>query len=97
MIPNAATRRWLRGDPRGPGHVRAVNRISASIGRRIPLSAGDRLARLGRVEVPLFGPAAPLKGWPERLLDTSPLYAGQTVTRIDDVRPAAELVRALAG
>jgi len=45
----------------------------------------------------LFVPAAPLEGWPERLLDTSPLYAGQTVPRISDIRPAAELVRALAG
>src|SRR5213079_2015216 len=89
VIPNGATRRWLGGDPRGPRPVRAANRLSAPVGRRLPLSVGERLARLGRVEIPLFGPAAPLAGWPEHLLETSPLYAGETVARIDDIRPAA--------
>jgi len=32
---------------------------------------------------------------PENLLDAGPLYAGETVVRIGDVSPAAELVRAL--
>jgi hypothetical protein len=55
------------------------------------------MARLARLAVPLYGPAAPLASWPEHLLDTAPLYAGETVARIADVRPAGELVRALAG
>jgi NAD(P)H-dependent flavin oxidoreductase YrpB (nitropropane dioxygenase family) len=97
VIANAATDRWLRGDPRGPAPVRALRRMSAPLGSRLPLSIGDRLARLGRVELPLFGPAAPLAGWPDRLIETSPLYAGETVARIGDLRPAGEIVRALAG
>jgi NAD(P)H-dependent flavin oxidoreductase YrpB (nitropropane dioxygenase family) len=97
VVPNAATRRWLRGDPRGPRPVRVANGVSTVGARLLPMSAGDRLARLARVELPLFGPAAPLVDWPERLLDTAPLYAGQSVVRIADVRPAGELVRALAG
>jgi NAD(P)H-dependent flavin oxidoreductase YrpB (nitropropane dioxygenase family) len=97
VIPNAATERWLRSDPRGPRLVRATQRLSAPIGPRLPLAVGDRLARAARLDIPLYGPAAPLAGWPDRLLDTAPLYAGETVARIADVRPAGELVRMLAG
>ena len=42
-------------------------------------------------------PSAPLASWPEHLLDTAPLYAGESVARIHDIRPAADLVRLLAG
>jgi nitronate monooxygenase len=97
VIPNAATQRWLRGDSRGPGPVRAAQRVLGPLGPRLPMSVGERLARSARPGVPLYGPVAPLANWPERLLDTAPLYAGTTVARIGDVRPAGELVRALAG
>jgi nitronate monooxygenase len=97
VIANAATERWLRRDPRGPALLRAVRQLIAPIGSRLPLSVGDRLARAARIEVPLYGPSAPLASWPERQLDTAPLYAGESVARINDIRPAAELVRLLAG
>jgi NAD(P)H-dependent flavin oxidoreductase YrpB (nitropropane dioxygenase family) len=97
VIPNAATERWLRADARGPAAVRALQRASAPVGPRLPLSVGDRLARAARLGVPLYGPAAPLADWPEHLLDTAPLYAGESVARIRDIRPAGELVRLLAG
>jgi NAD(P)H-dependent flavin oxidoreductase YrpB (nitropropane dioxygenase family) len=97
VVPNAATERWLRRDLRGPTLVRAVQQLSGSLGPRLPMSVGDRLARNARLAIPLYGPAAPLAGWPEHLLDTAPLYAGESVARITDIRPAGELVRALAG
>lgn len=97
VLPNAATERWLGRDPRGPVALRATQRLSAPIGPRLPLSVGARLARAARLTVPLYGPAAPLASWPEHLVDTAPLYAGESVARIRDVRPAAELVRMLAG
>jgi NAD(P)H-dependent flavin oxidoreductase YrpB (nitropropane dioxygenase family) len=97
VVPNAATERWLRRDPRGPAFVRGVQQLSGAIGPRLPMSVGDRLARTARLAIPLYGPAAPLADWPERVLDTAPLYAGESVARITDIRPAAELVRALAG
>src|SRR3954468_16301724 len=28
VVPNAATRRWLRGDPLGPGWIRSANRLA---------------------------------------------------------------------
>jgi NAD(P)H-dependent flavin oxidoreductase YrpB (nitropropane dioxygenase family) len=97
VIANAATERWLRRDPRGPVLARATGRLAAPVSARLPLSVGDRLARWGRLQVPLFGPSPPLARWPERLLDTTPLYAGETVARIRDIRPAAKLVGDLAG
>ena len=97
VIPNAATERWLRRDPGGPLAVRAVQRLSGSLTSRLPMSAGDRLARSAHLAVPFYGPAAPLASWPERLLETAPLYAGESVARIRDIRPAAEVVRLLAG
>ncbi|MGN6871072.1 MAG: NAD(P)H-dependent flavin oxidoreductase [Solirubrobacteraceae bacterium] len=97
VIPNAATERWLRRDSRGPVLARAAQQLSAPLGPRLPMSVGDRLARNARLAVPLYGPAAPLASWPEHLLDTAPLYAGETVARINDIRPAGELVRDLAG
>jgi hypothetical protein len=43
----------------------------------------------------LLSPIGPTDDGPETLVDAGPLYAGQTVARIREVRPAAELVRAL--
>jgi hypothetical protein len=43
----------------------------------------------------LLSPAGPTDDGPETLLDAGALYAGQTVARIADVRPAADLVCAL--
>ena len=65
--------------------------------QKAALHVGDRLARSARVAIPLYGPAAPLASWPEHRLDTAPLYAGESVARITDIRPAAELVSMLAG
>ena len=96
VIPNGATDRWLRRNPRGPAAVRAVHRITAPIGPLLPLSVADRIAKSQRLGIPLYGPSAPLAGWPDHLLDAAPLYAGETVVRIRDIRPAAELVRELA-
>ena len=96
VIPNAATRRWLREDPRGPGWLRAANRISAPVLSRVPPGVQARLAAGQRPGVPLLGPAAATAGG-GNLLEAGPLYAGESVARIHDVRPAGELVRELAG
>jgi hypothetical protein len=44
----------------------------------------------------VLSPAGPTDDGPETLLEAGPLYAGETVSRIGDVRPAADLVRELA-
>ncbi len=56
-----------------------------------------RLAAIQSPGRPFFGPGAALAGGPASLVDAGPLYAGESAKRISDVRPAAEVVRALAG
>jgi NAD(P)H-dependent flavin oxidoreductase YrpB (nitropropane dioxygenase family) len=97
VVRNAATERWLRAGPRGPGWVRALHRATAPVLSRAPVAMVQRAARTQRPGMPMLGPAAPTAGDPESLVDAGPLYAGECVARIAEVRPAAELVRSLAG
>jgi NAD(P)H-dependent flavin oxidoreductase YrpB (nitropropane dioxygenase family) len=97
VIWNEATERWLVGDRRGPAWVRALHVALSPALARVPLSQQDRVARLQRADRPLLGPVAPTVGGPRNLLDAGPLYAGESVARIHDIRPAGELVVELAG
>lgn len=95
VIANAATKRRLDGDPRGPALNRALNRISSPAARYLPASIQARLARAQRPGSRLLSPQGPTDDGPVNLLDAGPLYAGETVARIADVRSAAEIVRDL--
>ena len=95
VIWNEATERWLARDRRGPAWVRALHIALSPALSRVPLSQRDRLARAQRADRPLLGPLAASEGGPRNLLDSGPLYAGETVARIHDLRPAAELVAEL--
>lgn len=97
VVPNAATARWLARDPRGPGWVRAFHRGSAPLLSRIPASMQRQLAATQLPSRPIFGPTAATVGGPATLVDAGPLYAGECVERIGDVRAAGPLVRELAG
>jgi len=90
VIENEAVRRWQDKRWLGP-----VQRATAPLLARVPLAAQERLAATQRPGSPLLSPAPALAGWPDRLLETTPLYAGETVARINDVRPAADVVRDL--
>jgi nitronate monooxygenase len=96
VVRNAATERWLRGDARGPAAARAVNRILSPTVSRLPGGLQRRLGAAQRPRMPLLGPAPPLDDGPESLIEAGPLYAGDTVARIDDLRPAGAIVRELA-
>ena len=95
VIANAATERWLAGNPRGPRLNLLLNRLSRPAARRLPEALQARIARAQRPGSRLLSPLGPADDGPANLLDAGPLYAGETVARIGDVRPAAELVRAL--
>lgn len=95
VIANAATERWLSGDRRGPALNRAINRLSGAAGRYTPAAVQARLARAQRPGGRLLTPLGPTDDGPASLLDAGPLYAGETVARIEDIRPAAEIVRDL--
>jgi len=95
VIANAATERWLAGDPRGPRLNRALNRLTGPGARYMPERLQRRIALAQRPSSRLLSPLGPADDGPANLLDAGPLYAGETVARIEDVRPAAELVGAL--
>jgi NAD(P)H-dependent flavin oxidoreductase YrpB (nitropropane dioxygenase family) len=92
VLPNAATRRWLKDDPRGPSGVRALHAAWGFAGRLTPMALQLRMARRaspGRFDLT---PAAPVVGMSSETVDTHPLYAGETVARITRIRPAATVV-----
>jgi nitronate monooxygenase len=96
VVANAATERWLRDDPRGPRLNRALNRLSAPTARYMPGSLQARIARAQRPDSRLLSPVSFTDDGPPNLLDAGPLYAGETVARIDDIRPASAIVAELA-
>jgi hypothetical protein len=53
------------------------------------------LAVRQRPGIPLFSPSLPLAGMPDRAVDSTALYAGETVGRLHDVIPAARAVEQL--
>jgi len=96
VIWNEATERWLDRDGRQPGWLSAAQRATGPAIARLPMSASVRAARSQTPARPFFGPLAPTADGPRNLLDAGALYAGESVARIHDIRPAAELVRDLA-
>jgi NAD(P)H-dependent flavin oxidoreductase YrpB (nitropropane dioxygenase family) len=95
VLANAATAHWLGKDRRGPRLNRAINRISGRGARFTPASLQLRLARKQRPSGRLLTPLAPTDDGFPTLVEAGALYAGRSVARINDVRPAADLVRAL--
>lgn len=112
VVPNAATERWLGGVRpfptssggkderrlvRAPGTNRALNHLLAPGARYTPPAVQLGMMRRQRPGSRLLTPAGPTDDGPATLVDAGALYAGETVARIDDVKPAAAIVRALAG
>jgi len=97
VVPNSATEHHLgRGDPRGPWLNRGLNRLSGGPDARyMPPGLQARLVRAQRPGSRLLTPVGPTDDGPSNLLEAGPLYAGETVARIEQIRPAAELVAAL--
>jgi nitronate monooxygenase len=95
VVRNAATDHWLGSDSRPPKLNRALNHLSAIGARYIPETLQGRIARAQRPDSRLLSPAGPTDDGPDTLVEAGPLYAGQTVARIHEIRPAAELVHDL--
>jgi NAD(P)H-dependent flavin oxidoreductase YrpB (nitropropane dioxygenase family) len=94
VVVNAATERGLSGGgPPAPNRV--LNRLSGHGARFAPDRIQVALARRQRPGGIVLGPVPPTDDGPPSLLDAGPLYAGESVARIDDVLPAAEVVGAL--
>jgi NAD(P)H-dependent flavin oxidoreductase YrpB (nitropropane dioxygenase family) len=113
VVPNAATDHFLgrrsslvpprdhQGRTpsvlRGPRVNRVLNHLLAPGIRYAPPSLQLRMIRAQRPGSRILTPAGPTDDEPPNLVEAGALYAGETVARIDTVRPAAELVRELAG
>jgi nitronate monooxygenase len=95
VVPNKATDHWLRPDGGMPRLNGVLNRLMAPASRFVPAGVQVRMATAQRPGSRLLGPAAPTAEGPETLLDAGALYAGETVTRIHEIRPAADLVAEL--
>jgi nitronate monooxygenase len=95
VVANAATAHWLGGDRRGPRLNRALNRLSGTGARFMPPALQARLARAQSPRSRLLTPIGPTDDGFPTLVDAGPLYAGETVARIEEERPARDLVAAL--
>jgi NAD(P)H-dependent flavin oxidoreductase YrpB (nitropropane dioxygenase family) len=95
VVPNAAVRRWCGADGTPRPVARAVVSATLPLARRVPMSAAGRLVARQRVGVPMFSPAAVLRGDDAGLVEVTPLYAGAGAARIERVVPAAEALRLL--
>lgn len=96
VLWNEAAERWLGRDGRPPRWLGPLQHASRPLVARLPVGAQARMASTQAAARPLFGPFAPTADGPRNLLDAGALYAGESVARIHDIRPAAELVRELA-
>ncbi len=95
VVANAATERQLGADGRVPRLNRVLNRLSGIGSAHTPASLQARIVRAQRPGSRLLSPQGPIDDGPATLVDAGPLYAGETVARIDRIRPAAELVAEL--
>ena len=95
VIWNEAAERWLDRDGQMPGWLRVLQRTSGPVLGRLPMGASARMAATQTADRPFFGPFAPTADGPSHLLDAGALYAGESVARLHDIRPAADLVREL--
>lgn len=91
VVPNAAT------DRGGSRANRLLNHLLAPGARYTPAGLQMRMIRAQRPGSRLLTPAGPTDDAPETLVDAGALYAGETVSRVTEIRPAADLVRELAG
>jgi NAD(P)H-dependent flavin oxidoreductase YrpB (nitropropane dioxygenase family) len=96
VIWNEAAERWLARDGGIPRWLDGVQRASGPLLARVPVRLQARIASSQAAGRPFFGPLAPTADGPRNLLDAGALYAGESVARLHDIRPAAELVRELA-
>jgi nitronate monooxygenase len=80
---------------RGPRLNRLLNHLLAPGARYAPPGLQLWMVRAQRPGSRLFSPAGPTDDAPATLVDAGALYAGETVTRIGEIRPAAQLLRDL--
>ena len=96
VVPNEATDRHLGTAGEVPRAKRVLNRMSALGARYVPEMVQQRLVARQRPGSRLLTPQAATDDRPAGLVQSGPLYAGETVARIDTLLPAAQIVASLS-
>lgn len=95
VIRNAATRRWLGQEDRGPLWIRKANQAMTYLATVMPPAAQNRALKAQPPRLPFLVAQPPTKDTPENLVDWRPLYAGANVALITEIHSAATLVSML--
>jgi nitronate monooxygenase len=96
LYPAQGTKDERREVQRAPRLNRLLNHLLAPGARYVPPGLQLRMLRAQRPGSRLLSPAGPTDDAPRTLVDAGALYAGETVARIDEIRPAGQLVHELA-
>jgi len=95
VVRNPATDRWLGRGSSPPAWISTAQRLTRGLVTRLPPGLEARAVRLQRPGSALLSPRPPTDDGPPGLVDSGPLYAGETVARIGDVLAASEIVARL--
>lgn len=95
VLPNDATRKWLGDDPLGPPSIRRLHALLSPVALRTPARLQRPMLYSGSTSPLALSAQTPSNAFAAKALERCPLYAGETVARIQDIRPAAQLVRDL--
>lgn len=95
VAESATTKRWCTADGTIPWWVSLLDTASAPSRYLLSLQTAERLSRLQTTSLPLYTPLPLVREMNERLLDVTPLYAGQCVKHIETLLPAAQVVAQL--
>lgn len=93
VVPNEALRRWGHG--RRGRIAGLLNTATGPLAARLADRIGDRLAAAQSPDRPFFSPLPPTDDDRDPRIEAMPLYAGESVSRIHSVEPAARLIRDL--
>jgi len=97
VVPNAATEAQLTESGRVPLPNRIINRLTAPTAKYTPEWMLAALVKRQGPRSRFLTPLSAIDTLPASFVDGGPLYAGETVSRVKDVLPAADIVAALAG
>lgn len=97
VVPNAATEAQLTASGGVPLPNRIINSVTAPTAKYTPDWMLTALVNRQGPRSRFLTPLSAVDTLPASFVDAGPLYAGETVRRVNDVLPAADIVAALAG
>ena len=96
VVPNAATARWCDGDGAIPAWLGLVQRGLEGLIQPFAMLR-DAAPPPGSLALPLYSPASLGRGEASERIETTPLYAGESVARMHSLAHAYDITRQLGG